>query len=80
MFCEAAKGLLGEKALVFSLEPMCPLEIRDLDCLTEKIGAKEIAKRQCPNVTSIWVDITTANYQGRKFTVMEVLSNMRGNS
>ena len=71
-FCEAVKGLLGEKALVSSLEPMCSLEIRDLDCLTEKVEVEEALKRECPEVTNARVGITSVNARGQKLAVVEV--------
>ena len=71
-FCEAVKGLLGEKALVSSLEPTCALEIRDLDCLTEKNEVEEAIKRECPEVTNVRIGITSANSRGQKLAVVEV--------
>lgn len=50
-FCE---GLLGE--------PMCSLEIGDLDCLTDK---------KSPKVTNTRIGITSVNFLGQKFTVVK---------
>lgn len=43
-FCEAVKGVLGEKASF--LGPMCSLEIPDLDPLTEEVEVEEAIKRE----------------------------------
>lgn len=64
MFCEAVNGLLEEKVLVSSLESMLSLEIRDFDCLTEKIEIEEANKRECPKVTNAWINITSTNSLG----------------
>lgn len=44
--------LLVKTALVSSLEPICCLEIRNLDRLTEKNEMEEIIKRQCREATN----------------------------
>lgn len=34
--------------MVSSLEFLCSLEIRDLDCPTKKVEVEEVFKRECP--------------------------------
>lgn len=63
------KGLLVEKALVSCLEPMCSLEIQDLDCLTEKVEVEEAIRRECPKVTNARIDFAFANVRSQNIVV-----------
>ncbi|CAD7080718.1 unnamed protein product [Hermetia illucens] len=70
--CEAVQGLLEEKVLISSLETMSSLEIRDLDCLTEKNDTEEVIKRECPEVTNVRISIISANSRGENLAMVEV--------
>lgn len=71
--CEAVKGLPGEKALVSSLGPICSLESRELDCLTEKVKMEDAIKRKCPEITNHFDDYSRAKIH------CALPSNPRGN-
>lgn len=61
-----------EKALIPSLELMCTLQLRDLDCRTEKVEMERAIKRECPEVINSRIGITSVNARGQKFAVVEV--------
>lgn len=42
--------------MVSSLELMCSLEIRDRDCLTEKVEVEEVINCECLEITNVWID------------------------
>lgn len=46
------------EALVCNLEPMCSLEISDLDCLVEKVEVEEPIKRESSEVANAGISVT----------------------
>lgn len=64
IFCKAANGLLGEKALMSSLEPRS-FQRRKTS------GVEEPIKREYPEVGNARIDITFANSRSQKLTMVE---------
>lgn len=63
---------MGDRALISRLQSIFSLEIRGLDCLTEKIEVEYTIKHDYLEVTNIRIGITSTNFRGQKLPVVEI--------
>lgn len=75
-FREALKVILGDKAEVVCLNPKMSLEIRDLDCYTEKAEVERALQRDIPEAKDVKVWLTAPNSRGQKVAVVEMSGNL----
>lgn len=66
------KELLEGAATVRKLVPKCCLEIKDLDCCTEKEEVEEALRRDFPALNEVKVFLTAANSRGHRLAIIEV--------
>lgn len=71
-FCEVIRGILGDSAVVSTLEPRCSLEIRDLDCLTAKEEVEEALKRDIPDLGEVKVGLTSENPRKQRMAIVDL--------
>lgn len=60
-FCETVHSIQGTKAAVSSVEPICNLKIRDLDCCVNKEKMEETIKTDYTDVRNFKVGFTSTS-------------------
>lgn len=71
-FREAIRTILGDKAVVSSLEPRHTVEIRDLDCLTDEAEVKAALQRDITELGEARIGLTPVNTRGQRVAIVEL--------
>lgn len=63
---------LGDAGVVRSLVPKTTVEIRDLDCLTERDDVEEALKRDLQDIGEATISLTATNARGQRTAIVEM--------